>query len=168
MNKNCTTITKYSTFIVWTTPNIWRRNLSHNSLSSCQIPSVSSEELALPRLIRCELSWLRCHGHSLLLSSYLCRIKRKENSSCIACGHPLQDMTHLLLDFLHLSLSSAPSLALLLPSLTSGLDLGVWPDCWLGSSWSSSTPPSLGRGRVASPPPPLILIRVIHYIRFWK
>jgi len=34
---------------------------------------------------------------SLLLSSYLCRIKRK-NSSCSACGHPLQDLSHLLLD----------------------------------------------------------------------
>jgi len=77
--------------------SLWRRTLSHNSLP-CQIPSVSSEELAFPRLIRCELSRLRCHVHSLLLSSYLCRIKRKENSSCSACGNPLQDLTHLLLD----------------------------------------------------------------------
>jgi len=75
----------------------WRRNLSHNSLS-CQMLSVSSKELALPRLIRYELSRLRCHGHSLLLSSYLCRIRRKENSSCSACEHLLQDMTHLLHD----------------------------------------------------------------------
>jgi len=66
----------------------------HNSLS-CQVPSVSSEELAFPRLIRCELFRLRCHGHSLFLSSYLCRIKRKENS-CSACGHPLRGLTHLL------------------------------------------------------------------------
>jgi len=66
----------------------WRRNLSHNLLF-CQIPSVSSEDRALPRLIRCVLSWLRCHGYSLLLSSYLCRIKRKENSSCSACRHSL-------------------------------------------------------------------------------
>jgi len=36
--------------------------------------------------------------HSLLLSSYICTIKRKENSSCSACGHPLQGLTHLLLD----------------------------------------------------------------------
>jgi len=43
----------------------WRRNPSHNSLF-CQIPSVSSEELAIPRLARCEPSRLRCHGHSLL------------------------------------------------------------------------------------------------------
>jgi len=76
--------------------SLWRRNLFHNSLT-CQIPSVSSDELALPRLIRCKLSQLRCHGHSILLSSYLCRIKRK-NSSCSACGHPLLVRTHLLLD----------------------------------------------------------------------
>jgi len=47
------------------------------------------------RLVRCELSRLRYHGHSLLLSSYLCRIKLKENS-CSACGHQLPDLTHLL------------------------------------------------------------------------
>jgi len=77
--------------------SFWGRNFSHNSLS-CQIFSIFLEELALARHIYCELSRLRCHGHSLLLSSYLCRIKRKENSSCSACGHPLQDLTHLLLD----------------------------------------------------------------------
>ena len=59
---------------------------------------VSSEELLLSRSIRSELSRLRCHGHSLLLSSYLHRISRKENSDCSACGHPLQDLNHLLLD----------------------------------------------------------------------
>jgi len=70
---------------------------SFGFLGFCRFPSVSSEELAFPRLIRCELSRLCCHGHSLLLTSYLCRIKRKENS-CSACRHPLQDLTHLLLD----------------------------------------------------------------------
>jgi len=35
--------------------SLWRQTLSHNSLS-CQILLVSSEELALLRLIRCELS----------------------------------------------------------------------------------------------------------------
>jgi len=38
------------------------------------VVQVSLEELALPRLVRCEPSRLRCHGHNLLLSSYLCRI----------------------------------------------------------------------------------------------
>jgi len=31
----------------------------------------------------------------------------------------------------HLSISAAPSLALLLPFLTSGPDLGAWLDCWV-------------------------------------
>ena len=33
-----------------------------------------------------------------LLSSYLHRISQKENSACSTCGHPLQDLNHLLLD----------------------------------------------------------------------
>jgi len=119
-----------------------RRCCKKNSVLSCMgkrtregckrgsgtIPSVSSKELALPHLVRCELSRLRCHGHSLLLSSYLCKIKRKANSTCSICEHPLQDLTHFWV-VLHLSLSGAPYLALLLPFLTSGPDLGAWPTC---------------------------------------
>ena len=75
----------------------WRRHISHSYLNY-QVPKVSSEELLLSRSIRCELSRLRCHGHSLLLSSYFRRISRKENSACSTCGHPLQDLNHLLLD----------------------------------------------------------------------
>ena len=75
----------------------WRRHISHSHLNF-QVPEVFSEELLLFRSIRSELSRLRCHGHSLLLSSYLHRISRKENSDCSACGHPLQDLNHLLLD----------------------------------------------------------------------
>jgi len=48
--------------------------------------------------IQCELSRLSYHGHSQLLSSYLCRKQQKENFSCNDCGHQLQDLTHLLLD----------------------------------------------------------------------
>ena len=77
-------------------PN-WRRHISHSHLNF-QVPEVSLEELLLSRSIRCELSRLRCHGHSLLLSPYLHRISRKENSACSACGHPLQDLNHLLID----------------------------------------------------------------------
>ena len=76
----------------------WRRHISHSYLNY-QVPKVSAEEQLLSRPIRCELSRFRCHGHSLLLSSYLHRISRKkENSACSACGHPLQDLNHLLLD----------------------------------------------------------------------
>jgi len=51
----------------------WRRNLSHNFLL-CQISAVASEELALPPSF-------------VLLNS------------CSVCGHQLEDLTHLLLDF---------------------------------------------------------------------
>ena len=46
----------------------WRRHFSHSHLNF-QVPEVSSEELLLSRSICSELSRLRCHGHSLLLSS---------------------------------------------------------------------------------------------------
>jgi len=51
----------------------------------------------LNRIAVCfEPSWLRCHGHSLILSSYLCKINQKENS-CSVCSHQLQNLTtHLL------------------------------------------------------------------------
>ena len=75
----------------------WRRHISHSHLN-LQVPEVFLKELLLSGFIRCELSRLRCHGHSLLLSSYLHRISRKENSANSACGHPLQDLNHLLLD----------------------------------------------------------------------
>ena len=74
----------------------WRRHISHSHLNF-QVPKVSLVVL-LSCSIRSEHSRLRCHGHSLLLSSYLHRISRKENSDCSACGHPLQDLNHLLLD----------------------------------------------------------------------
>ena len=64
----------------------WRRPISHFYMNH-QVPEVSSEELLVSRSIRCELSRLRCHGHSLFLSSYLLRISRKENSACSACEH---------------------------------------------------------------------------------
>ena len=62
-----------------------------------QVPSISTEELVLPRHARCDLSRLRCNGHSLLLGSYLFKIGRIENPSCSACKHPSQDMSHLIL-----------------------------------------------------------------------
>jgi len=46
--------------------------------------------------------------------------------------------------------------------LTSGPDLGAWPDYWVSVEFLHS--PSLGRGRVAPPPPPTTnnLQSVIH------
>ena len=62
----------------------WRRTVSPKIFNT-QIPSISTEELVLPRHACCVLSGLRCNGHSLLLSSYHSRIGRIENPSCSAC-----------------------------------------------------------------------------------
>ena len=62
-----------------------------------QVLSISTEELVLPRHACCVLSRLRCNGPNLLLSSYLSRIGRIENLSRSACGHPSQDISHLIL-----------------------------------------------------------------------
>ena len=64
----------------------WRRTVSSKYFDT-QVPSISTEELVLPRHARCVLSRLRCNGHRFLLGSYLSRIGRIENPSCSACGH---------------------------------------------------------------------------------
>ena len=74
----------------------WRRTVSSKYFDT-QVPSISTEELVLPRHARCVLSRLRCNGHSLLLSSYLSRIGRIENPSCSACGHSSQGISYLIL-----------------------------------------------------------------------
>ena len=74
----------------------WRRTVSSKYFDT-QVPSISTEELVLPRHARCVLSRLRCNGHSLLLGSYLSRIDRIGNPSCSACGHSSQDISHLIL-----------------------------------------------------------------------
>ena len=86
----------------------WRCTISSKFFDT-QVPSISTEEPMLPCHAHCVLSRLRCNGHSLLLGSYLSRIGRIENPSCSACGHPSQDISHLILhcpatDSLHRSL----------------------------------------------------------------
>ena len=74
----------------------WRRPVSSKYFDT-QVPSISTEELVLPRHARCVLSRLCCNGHSLLLGSYFSRIRRIENPSCSACEHSSQDTSHLIL-----------------------------------------------------------------------
>ena len=74
----------------------WRRTVSSKFFDT-QVPSISTEELVLPRHARCVLSRLRWYGHSLVLGSYLFRIGRIENPSCSDCGHWSQDISHLIL-----------------------------------------------------------------------
>jgi len=64
----------------------------------------------------------------------------KENSSCSACGHPLQDLTHLLLDCSASEPLRRATSALLLPFLIFGPDLGAWPDCWVFVEFSTPHP----------------------------
>ena len=85
------------------------------------VPSISTEELVVPRHARCVLFRLRCNGHSLLLGSYLSRIGRIENSSCSACGHQSQDISPLILHC-----PATDSLVTLCLSMTSGEFPGFW------------------------------------------
>ena len=71
--------------------------LSLQSILTHRFPQFPLRNLCSLFMPRCVLSRLRCNGHSLLLGSYLSRIGRIENSSCSACGHPSQDISHLIL-----------------------------------------------------------------------
>ena len=75
----------------------WRRSVQSGFFQN-QIPSVSPEELTLPRSARCALSRLRCNGHSTLVNSYLHWVGRSETPSCSNCGSEPQDLSHLVLD----------------------------------------------------------------------
>ena len=86
----------------------WKRTVSSKFFGT-KVPSISTEEPVLLRHARYIPSRLRCYGHSLLLSSYVCRIGRIENPSCTACEHSSWDTSHLILhcpatDSLHRSL----------------------------------------------------------------
>ena len=126
----------------------WRRTISSKFFDT-QVPSISTEELVLPRHARCALSRLRCNGHSFLLGSYLSRIGIIENPSCSACGHSSQDISYLILH--------CPATNSLRRSLV-GDSLSLY-DLWSrhlgscsasGALWFSAMPPSLGRGRVTN------------------
>ena len=101
----------------------WRRTVSSKFFDTL-VPSISTEELVFPLYARCVPSRLRCNGHSLLISSHLSRIGRIENPSCSACGHPSQDISHLIL---HCPATDSAPLALW---RLSGPGPGELPGCW--------------------------------------
>ena len=74
----------------------WRHTVSSKFFNT-QVPSISTEELVLPRHACCVFSRFCCNGQSLRLGSCLSRIGRIENASCSACGHSSQDISHLIL-----------------------------------------------------------------------
>ena len=122
----------------------WWRTISSKFFDT-QVPSISTEELVLPRHARSVLSCLRC----LLLSSYHLRIGRIENPSCSACGPSSQDTSHL---HLHCPATDSLPRSLFGNSLSSyDLLVRVLGSCPAsGAPWSSAIPPSLGRGRVTT------------------
>ena len=91
----------------------WRRTVLLKFFDT-QVPSISTEELGLPRHAHCVLSRLRCNEHNLLLSSYLSNIGRIENPLCSACGHSAQDTSYL---FLHCPATDSLSRSLVGDSL---------------------------------------------------
>ena len=121
----------------------WRRTVSSKYFNT---PSISTEELVLPRHARCVLSRLRCNGHSLLLSSYRSRIGRIENPFCSACGHPSQDICHLIL---HCAATDSLRRSLFGDSLsltTSGPCAGELPGFWGSMVFRHATIPRKGSG----------------------
>ena len=136
----------------------WRRHISQSYLNH-QVPKVSSEELLLSHPIRFELSHLPCHGHSLLLSSYLHRISRKENSACNAYGHLYRTSIIFSSTVLPLNPFVNLSLAPLSLFLTYGLDLGVWPNCWVSAEFLRAPIPRKGSGTTTTTNLKQVLLR---------
>ena len=100
----------------------WRASVRSSFLST-QIPKVASEELSLPRSVRCQLSRLRCNGHSTLLQTYLHRIGRSSSPCCPLCGTGPHDVPHLF---------SCPSLASTRVAIfgPSASSLDLWARPW--------------------------------------
>ena len=122
----------------------WRHTVLSKFFDT-QVPSISTEELVLPRHARCVLSRLRCNGHSLLLGSYLSRIDRIENPSCSACGHSFQDTSFC--TFQLRTLYATHSLATLCPFTTSGPDPGKLPSFWGSMVFRHAPIPRKGTGQ---------------------
>ena len=143
----------------------WRRTVSSKYFDT-QVPSISTEELVLPRHARCVLSHLRCNGHSLLLGSYLSRIDRIENPSCSTCGHLSQNISHLILHCPATTLCATHSLAILCLFTTSGPDPGELPSFW--GSMVFCHAPSLGRGRVTNNNNKCCVNCTTHHLRHYR
>jgi len=107
------------------------------------VEKLHGDQTVRPRPKVWTIGRLLCHGYSLLLSSYLCRTKRK--NSCTRADTLCRiQLTSWIVSYL--SLSGATCSILDLWSRPYGVAL------LLGTPWNSSTPPSLGGGPVASPP----------------
>ena len=127
----------------------WRHTVSSKFFGT-QVLSISTEELVLLRHARCVLSRLRCNGHSLLLSSYLSRIGRIENSSLLQ--RPRTPVPgHLSSHFALSSYGLFAPLAFWQFSVSLRPLVQALQSCPAsGAPWSSDIIPSLGWGRVTT------------------
>ena len=64
----------------------WRRTVSSKFLAT-QVPSISTEELVLPRHVRCVLSRPPCNRHSLLLCLGLPYLEKQKSGQWMATFH---------------------------------------------------------------------------------
>ena len=115
---------------------------------SCLLQSLVISLLSSCTFCNASCSRLRCQGHNLLLSSYLSSIGRIYDSSCSACVHLSQHISHLILyyaatDFLRRT-HFGDSLSLQPLALALGTCLAS------GDPWTSAMLPSLERGRVTT------------------
>ena len=127
----------------------WRRSVQSGFFQH-QIPTVSPEELTLPRSARCALSRLRCNGHSTLLNSYLHRVGRAETPSCSNCGSEPQDLSHLVLDCPVLDPLRRAIFGHTLLFWTSGPVRGESPDYWDSAELIRAPIPRNGSGKTTT------------------
>ena len=120
----------------------WRRTVSSKFFDT-QVSSISIEELVLPRHARCVLSWLRCNGHSLLLSSYLGLAESRILPAAPVDTRPRKPLISFCTVQLR-TLCPAHSLMILCLSTTSGPGHGEFPGFW--GTWSSAMPPIPWKG----------------------
>ena len=107
----------------------WRRTVSSKYFDT-QVPSISTEELVLPRHARCVFSRLCCNGHGLLFGSYLSRIGRIENTSSAPVDtRPRTSLISFCTVQLR-TLCAAHTLATLCLFTISGPDPGKLPGFW--------------------------------------
>ena len=120
----------------------WRHTVSSKHFDT-QVPSISTEELVLPRHARCVLSRLRCNGHSLLTSLGLAELRtllvapvdtRPRTSLISFCTVQLR------------TLCAAHSLATLCLCMTSGPDPGELPGFWGSMVFCHAPIPRKGSG----------------------
>ena len=107
----------------------WRSTVSSKFFGTL-VPSVFITKFVLPRHTRCVLSYLRCDGHTLLLSSYLSRIDRIENPSCSVYNYFSEITSHLILHCPATDSAGCAPYSLATPCLStiSGLGSGELPD----------------------------------------